>query len=180
MLVLQLILFGLAMGANNALASVALGTSQLSRVHQLRTALIFAVFEAIMPIVGMAIGESVAGGVGNKARWIGIAVLVIMGIYSLVKRDGGDDETDKAVKAKGASILFLAVALSLDNLTVGFGIGMFNAPIALAAVIFGVVSLMMTLIGLEIGRFLGKRLSISADKLSGVVLLVVAGVMAFA
>lgn len=167
------------MGANNGLASVALGTSQLSRAHQLRTALIFAVFEAIMPVIGMIIGESVAGNIGGKARWVGIAVLVIMGVYSLFKRDGGEDEADKAAKAKGASILFLAVALSLDNLTVGFGVGMFNAPLVLAAVIFGLVSLLMTLAGLELGRYLGKKVNLSADKLSGAVLLIVAGVMAF-
>ncbi|WP_223203959.1 manganese efflux pump MntP [Alicyclobacillus suci] len=177
-LIWQLIMFGLAMGANNGLASVALGTSQLSRVQQWRTALIFAVFEAVMPVIGMLIGESIAGSIGGKARWVGIAVLVIMGIYSVFKRDGDEDEADKAVKAKGASIIFLAVALSLDNLTVGFGVGMFDAPLLLAAVVFGLVSLLMTLAGLEFGRYLGKRVNISADKLSGVVLLIVACVMA--
>lgn len=167
------------MGANNALASVALGTSQLPRSQQFKTAIIFAVFEALMPVIGMAIGESVAGSIGDKARYVGIGVLVVMGIYSLLKKDGDEDEADKAAKAKGASILFLAVALSLDNLTVGFGVGMFDAPIAIAAIIFGIISLLLTLLGLEIGRFLGKRMSVSADKLSGVVLLIVAGVMAF-
>lgn len=176
-LIWQLILFGVAMGANNGLASVALGTSQLSRSHQFRTALIFAVFEAVMPIIGMVVGESFVGSIGHKARFIGIAVLVVMGMYSLLKRSHGDDEVDKAAKAKGLSILFLAVALSLDNLTVGFGVGMFDAPLLLAAVTFGVVSLVMTFIGLEVGRLLGNRLSLSSDKLSGVVLLIVAAVM---
>lgn len=176
---MQLVLFGLAMGANNALASIALGTSQLSRTQQLKTAIIFAVFEAIMPIIGMVVGESLAGGIGAKAKWVGIAVLILMGFYSILKRENGEDEADKAARAKGLNVLFLAVALSLDNLTVGFGIGMFNAPIVVAAVIFGIVSLLMTLIGLEIGRFLGRRVSIPADKMSGVVLLIVAGVMAF-
>ncbi|WP_174520811.1 manganese efflux pump MntP [Alicyclobacillus acidiphilus] len=167
------------MGANNALTSVALGTSQLTRGQQFRTAIIFAVFEAIMPIIGMVIGESVAGGIGQKAKYIGIAVLVIMALYSLLRKDNGEDEASRAARAQGAKILFLAIALSLDNLTVGFGVGMFDAPLGLAAIVFGVISLLMTLAGLELGRFLGKRISVSPDKLSGVVLLLVAGVMAF-
>ncbi|KRW93028.1 hypothetical protein SD51_00895 [Alicyclobacillus tengchongensis] len=174
----QLILFGLAMGSNNALASVGLGTSQLTRAQQWRTALIFAVFEAIMPVIGMVIGESVAGDIGRRAKLVGIAVLVVMGVYSLLRREGGDDEAERAAKARGMKILFLAIALSLDNLTVGFGIGMFNAPLGIAAVIFGVISLCLTLLGLEVGRHLGRRVSLSPDKLSGAVLLIVAGVMA--
>lgn len=133
-----------------------------------------------MPVIGIIIGESVVGGIGQKARFVGIGVLVVMGVYSLLKRSGdGEDEAERIAKSKGFNILFLAVALSLDNLTVGFGVGMFNAPLAVAAVVFGVVSLVMTLLGLEIGRMLGKRVSVSPDKLSGVVLLIVAGVMAF-
>ncbi|MFD1674249.1 manganese efflux pump MntP family protein [Alicyclobacillus fodiniaquatilis] len=178
-LIWQLILLGLAMGANNALASIGLGTSQLPRRTQFRTAIIFAIFEALMPVIGMAVGESLAGAVGNKARLIGIAVLVVMGVYSLFKRDGDVDESDKVAKAHGARIVFLAIALSLDNLTVGFGAGMFHAPLGLAALVFGLVSLGMTILGLELGRAMGKSLTISADKLTGVVLLIVAGVMAF-
>lgn len=166
------------MGANNGLASVALGTSKLSRAQQWRTALIFALFEAGMPVLGMLIGESVAGAIGVKAKMVGILVLAIMGVYCLLKRDGDEDEAEKATKAHGLRILFLAVALSLDNLTVGFGLGMFDAPLALAAIIFGLVSMFMTVIGLEIGRHIGNRIAISADKLSGIVLLIVAGVMA--
>lgn len=132
-----------------------------------------------MPIIGMVIGESVAGGIGQKAKYIGIAVLVIMALYSLLRKDNGEDEASRAARAQGAKILFLAIALSLDNLTVGFGVGMFDAPLGLAAIVFGVISLLMTLAGLELGRFLGKRISVSPDKLSGVVLLLVAGVMAF-
>lgn len=132
-----------------------------------------------MPVLGMYIGETLAGSVGTKAKWIGIAVLAIIGLYSLLKRDGDDDETEKVTKAQGSRVLFLAVALSLDNLTVGFGLGMFDAPIIIAALVFGIISFLMTVVGLELGRFIGKRVSVSADKLSGVVLLVVAGIMAF-
>jgi len=173
----QLVVLGVALGLNNALASVALGTMQMPRRHQLRTAILFAVFEAVMPVIGLLLGESVAGSIGGKARFVGAAVLVAVGLYGLFKQADKKEESTGPVHGFGMNTIVLAIALSLDNLTVGFGLGMFHVPIALAATIFGSVSLVMTLLGLEVGRFLGSRVHLSADKLSGAVLLLVAGML---
>lgn len=169
----------MAMGANNGLAALGLGTSQIPRSRQWQIALVFSCFEAVMPIVGMYIGESLAGFVGDKAKWVGVAVLALVGLYSLVKRDGAKDESQQMQQAYGSKIVFLAIALSLDNLTVGFGLGMFHAPLVVAAIVFGLVSFTMTSLGLELGRYVGRRVSISSDKLSGTVLLLAAGAMMF-
>lgn len=183
----QLVLLGMAMALNNALAAVAIGTNGLPRRHQLRIALVFALFEALMPIIGILLGHAIAGSVGDMAKWIGITVLVLMGLYSLFKRDKPNSSSHlapthqpKVSHKLNAQSVLMAVALSLDNLTVGFGLGMFHAPLALSAVIFGIVSLGMTIFGLEIGRALGAKIQLDADKLAGGILLIVAGVMAFA
>ncbi|MCF8564960.1 manganese efflux pump MntP family protein [Alicyclobacillus tolerans] len=170
----QLVMLGLAMALNNTFASIALGAANMRRWHQLRTALVFGIFEAIMPVAGMWVGQDLAGFIGDKARYIGVLVLVLAGLYSLFKAAKQDEGEHRA---QGFQTVFLAVALSLDNLTVGFGLGMLKLPLGLAALVFGTVSLVMTFVGLEIGRFLGRKVSLSADKLSGIVLLVAAGAM---
>lgn len=171
----QLGILGLALGLNNALASVALGTMQIPRTKQLMIALIFGIFEAGMPVLGMWIGKDLSMLIGNKAKFVGIFILAVVGIYSLLKSGDGDDETPAGTL--GVRTLVLAGALSLDNLTVGFALGMMSLPMGLAALVFGIISLGMTLIGLEIGRFIGSRVNVSADKLSGAVLLVTAVLM---
>lgn len=176
-MVWQLLFLGLALGTNNALASIALGTSGMPRSRQFTTAVIFGVFEAIMPILGIWIGEQVAGIVGDKAKIFGVVILVLVGLWALFKKSGKEN-SNEPVKSMGNTMI-LAVALSLDNLSIGFGLGMLQVPLVLAAIVFGVVSLVMTFIGLEIGRFLGSRINVSADKLSGAVLLLVAGFMIF-
>lgn len=180
----QLIALGMALALNNTLASVALGAGYMPRWHQLRTALLFAFFEALMPLLGVLTGQEAALLIGSKARFIGIGVLAVVGIYSLVKVEKKDEPqpsdepaTRKLAARPRTQTLVLAFALSIDNLTVGFGLGMLHVPLLLATVTFGVVSLVMTLIGLEIGRYLGSKFTLSADKLSGVVLLLTAGVM---
>jgi putative Mn2+ efflux pump MntP len=172
-LVWQLVVLGIALGMNNALASVALGTTNMTRGHQIRTALTFGLFEALMPILGLLIGAELSQMIGNLAKYVGIGVLVALAVYLLFK---SADEEERPKKA-GVQGVLLAVALSLDNLTVGFGLGMLQVPLAAAAVTFGLVSLVMTFVGLEIGRFVGAKVSLSADKLSGGVLLLVALLM---
>lgn len=181
----QLIALGMALALNNTLASIALGAGYMPRWHQLRTALLFALFEALMPLLGVLTGQVAAMLIGSKARFVGIGVLAVVGIYSLVKVDAKDEpqlsdemSLDRKRSARPRmQTLILAVALSIDNLTVGFGLGMLHVPLLLATLTFGVVSLVMTLIGLEIGRYVGSKFTLSADKLSGVVLLLTAGVM---
>ncbi len=171
----QFIVLGAAMGLNNALASVALGTMQIPWRQQWTTAILFGLFEAGMPIVGMWLGQDLSHLIGGKAKFIGIGVLALVGIYSLVKHSDADETV---LRGLGWKTLMLAAALSLDNLTVGFALGMIRLPIAVAAMIFGIISLVMTLIGLELGRYIGSRVRVDADKLSGAVLLLTAVAMA--
>lgn len=169
-------MLGAALGMNNALASVGLGATQMKRSHQLRAALVFAAFEALMPVIGVALGAQLSTVFGTRARLVGIGVLVVAGLYGFFKAEADSKDGAKPVTSI-ARVALLAVALSLDNLTVGFGLGMFHVPVYTAAITFGCVSLVMTLVGLEAGRYLGNKLTVSADKLSGVVLLVTAGLM---
>jgi putative Mn2+ efflux pump MntP len=52
-------------------------------------------------------------------------------------------------------VLVSAVALSLDNLAAGFALGTFRVGLAVAVPVFGVVSVVMSLAGLELGARIG-------------------------
>ncbi|SFU51141.1 manganese efflux pump MntP family protein [Alicyclobacillus macrosporangiidus] len=175
-MLLQLVLIGLALGMNNTLASVALGTTNMKRSQQMGTAVLFALFEAVMPLAGLFLGGQLSRAVGGASRDVGVGLLVILGAYLIVK---AEEAVGPPGRTMGVRSLMLAVVLSLDNLTVGFGLGMLHVPILLAAAVFGLVSLTMTLLGLELGRWLGARLTVPADRLSGVVLLGIAALMWF-
>lgn len=172
----QLITLALALALNNSMAAVALGSSGMRRRRQFSTALLFALFEALMPVAGVLMGEGAARFIGTPARYVGVVVLVAAGVYSLIQvGQAGEDNQQKGVS--GMRLLAMSVALSLDNLTVGFGLGMLHAPVGMAALVFGVVSLVMTLVGLEVGRFIGRAVNISAELITGIVLLATAGLM---
>lgn len=170
----QLIGLGVVLALNNAMAAVALGTEDMGRWAQLRIATLFAIFEAFMPVMGLLLGKVLANAIGSRAHFIGIVILALTGIYSLIKRDGQGSGSNTRTKT-----LFYAVILSLDNMAVGFSLGLFSVPVVTAAVVFGTVSLLLTFAGLEVGRLMRRRMKLSPDKFTGAVLLATACVMFF-
>jgi putative Mn2+ efflux pump MntP len=70
-------------------------------------------------------------------------------------------------------LLVMALALSIDNLAVGFAIAIYKVPIAEAAVLMAAVSVAMSLVGLELGHRLGERVEEWSEEIGGGVLILV-------
>ncbi|WP_082015051.1 manganese efflux pump MntP family protein [Streptacidiphilus jiangxiensis] len=65
------------------------------------------------------------------------------------------------------------IALSIDNLAVGFALGAYHLSLALAAVVIGLVSVALSLLGLELGNRLGTKTGERGELLGGLVLVAV-------
>lgn len=172
----QLSVLGIALALNNAMAAVAIGSQPMGRWKQVKIAFTFSLFEALMPIVGVFCGQVIAHSIGSLGHYVGIGILAATGLYTLLKPNKEQTPSNATLQWK---IVGFAVLLSLDNLAVGFSLGLFSVPFALAAVVFGAVSLVMTFLGLEVGRLVHSRMNVPADRLTGTVLLVTACVMVF-
>ena len=162
----------LALGFDTFAVAVGLGLSGLSRRDRYRCSVSFALAEGVMPLVGFLIGKVVASAAGNAASYIAIALLFGIGIYTIWD---GDDETVPAFTATSLSALaLLAASVSLDELAVGFSLGLLHIPILLAAVLIAVQAFSLTLLGTAIGRTVGAQVSGRASSLSGIVLTLLA------
>ncbi len=172
-----LLLVALSVGLDNFGAAAALGVAGTGDHLRLRVAAIFGVFEAAMPVVGILIGDSVAGSLGRHANLVAGLVLCLAGVYALVQdlRAGGS-AADGPAEPSGPSLrrlIVLAVALSIDNLAIGFALGAAHVNVLLTAAVIGVVSVGLTLAGLELGRRLGPRLGTWGERAGGVLLIAV-------
>ncbi len=67
-------------------------------------------------------------------------------------------------------LLVSGLALSIDNLAVGFALGTYHVALLTAAALIGAVSVTMALAGLELGRLLGSRIGERGEALGGIVL----------
>jgi putative Mn2+ efflux pump MntP len=70
-------------------------------------------------------------------------------------------------------LIVTAIALSIDNLAVGFALAVYQFNIVLAAATMGVISVALSLVGLELGSRLGSRIEEWSEELGGAVLILV-------
>lgn len=73
-------------------------------------------------------------------------------------------------RRESIKLLVSGFALSLDNLVAGFALGAYQVGIVAGALVFGLVSIVMSLAGLELGARVGRRSGVSGEVIGGVVL----------
>jgi putative Mn2+ efflux pump MntP len=177
---LALAMVAVSVGFSNLAAAIGLGAAGgVSAATRLRVALIFGLFEAGMPIIGLLIGNSIATSIGREAKWVGAMLLVgvgCYGIFTFIRKIGFADVTRAAAPVRGSGgreWIRLAVsgfALSLDNLIAGFALGSYQVNLVTGTLVFGIVSIAMSLAGLEFGARLSGRVGDSGELVGGVVL----------
>ena len=169
---ITLLLLGFALSLDSFRVSVGLGTLKLSRLRQLQIVIAFGVCDAIAPLIGLLIGQSLLKVVGPWVEHIGPLMLCAYGVYVIyiAKRCAGSEtgETDRWM------VLGLPLSLSLDNLIAGTTLGMIGFPILLSITIIGVMSSLLALAGLRLGKTAVNFLRFRADLIGGVVLIFIA------
>jgi putative Mn2+ efflux pump MntP len=169
---------------SNLAASIGIGAGGVSAATRVRVLLTFGLFEAAMPIIGLLLGQAVAGYLGHFAKYIGAALLVLTGAYTIWqgRRAAAREQRSGTVVAvqgmRTHQLLVTALALSIDNLAVGFALATYHVQIVLAAVMMGVVSVVMSLVGLELGSRLGERVEKWSEEIGGAVLIGVGAALA--
>jgi putative Mn2+ efflux pump MntP len=176
---LALLLVAVALGLSNFAAAIGIGISGTDARARLRVGIIFGVFEAGMPVAGLALGRGLAGPLGHAAHWTGAALLIATGAYGLVqaRRDGPADQAQPAAQHAGRLIV-TGLALSIDNLAVGFALGTYHLSLAVSAAVIGAVSVAMSLAGLELGARIGTRTGRYGEYFGGAILILVGAAIA--
>ena len=157
--------------------AAALGVAGLERKDRLRVALVFTVFEAGMPIVGILAGRLVGGLMGGWAGYGGIALLILAGV--LLLRPGKDEDGEERrlnllAHARGLAIIDLGLSISLDELTIGLSAGLLGLSIAVTVIWVAVQAFAAAQVGLRFGARVGEALRERSEQAAGVALIAVA------
>jgi putative Mn2+ efflux pump MntP len=177
--VLALLLLAVALGLSNLAAAVGIGVSGIGGRTRVRVAVVFGLFEAGMPVLGLALGHGLAAGLGQAARWAGGAVLTTVGVVSLILARRGAARDRAPVPGRDGRpwrtgrIAASGLALSADNLAAGFAVGAYHTGLAAAAAVFGAVSVAMSLAGLEMGARIGAAAGDRSELVASAMLIAV-------
>ncbi len=168
-----LLLVAVSVGLSNFAAAIGIGTGGVDNRTRLRVGLIFGLYEAGMPVAGLVAGQQFASALGRATHWVGGALLIALGLYGLVKsiRSAGDSEAGQARPASGSRLLISGFALSIDNLVIGFALGTYQVAVLTGAVVIGLISVGMSLAGLELGARIGKWSGPRGEQIGGLILI---------
>ena len=133
----------------------------------------FGGFQALMPLVGFFLGTLFAGAIEAFDHWVAFGLLVIIGINMLKEAFscGCDCEDQPDADLSVKTMFVMAVATSIDALAVGISLAMAgNVNIWFAVALIGVITFVMSAMGVKIGNVFGSRFEKKAQIAGGVIL----------
>lgn len=166
---------GLAMDAFSVSLANGLNEPKMKNNKMCGVAGVFAVFQAVMPMVGWICVHTVVRYFKSFEKfipWIALILLLFIGGKMLLEGIKNKEDEVEKTKVSFAVLLVQGVATSIDALSVGFTIAEYGLFMAIVcALIIAVVTFIISMAGLFIGKKVGTKLSNKANILGGVILI---------
>jgi manganese efflux pump family protein len=175
---LKLIGLVIPLGLDTFAVAAALGMAGLKARDRTRVSLIFTAFETGMPLIGFFAGNLAGRAVGNAADYVAIAILIALGLFML--RPQAEDEEQRLsllARTRGLAAVGLGVSISIDELAIGFTIGLLYFPVLVILVLIAAQTFIVTQLGFRLGQRIGERIREGAERLAGVALAVLGFVL---
>ncbi|WP_143350042.1 manganese efflux pump MntP [Enterobacter mori] len=168
-----LLAFGMSMDAFAASIGKGATLHKPKFSEALRTGLIFGAIETLTPLIGWGLGMLASQFVLEWNHWIAFILLVFLGGRMVIEGfRGNSDEDDEPQHRHGFWLLVTtAIATSLDAMAVGVGLAFLQVNIIATALAIGCATLIMSTLGMMVGRFIGPLLGKRAEILGGIVLI---------
>jgi putative Mn2+ efflux pump MntP len=160
------------LGLDTFAVSALLALGGLPSRQRLRVSLLFAAFEAAMPLVGVLVGHGLAHLLGHSASYLAGGILIALGGWMLVQDEGAErTSVERLASGHGMALVALGLSVSLDELAIGFTIGLLHLSLWLAIVLIGAQAFVMAQLGFRLGARLGERIREGAERLAAIALL---------
>jgi manganese efflux pump family protein len=169
---LKLLAFVLPLAVDSFAAAAAIGAAQATNAWQrLRISLVFLAFEGGMPLIGLGLGATLARGIGHVAQYVAAAAVIGIGGWMLLAND--QDEVDRAVRittSHGLALVGLGISISLDELAIGFSIGLSRLPVIAVIAAIALQAFAAAQLGLATGAKIAERWRERAERFAGIAL----------
>ena len=141
----------------------------------------FGGFQALMPLIGYAIGSRFEKYVETYAPWIAFVLLTLIGVNMIIEAlSKKDDDTSAELNFK--TMFFMAVATSIDALAIGITfacISVYIVPanaltnVLIGCSIIGIITFVIACVGVKIGSIFGTKFKSKADLAGGIILILI-------
>ena len=172
-------LFLLAVGVSMDAFSVSICKGLSMRRMRWDVALVlglaFGGFQALMPLIGYFLGSQLMWLIEPIDHWVAFILLALIG-GNMIREALGDDEEEEVVEFERLDlkeVLLLAIATSIDALSVGIAFASLKVNIWLSVALIGVTTFCFSVAGVAIGCAFGSRYERPAEVCGGVILVLI-------
>ena len=122
-----------------------------------RIAFHFGLFQAILPIIGWLFGNTIEPYLRDIDHWVAFGLLAFVGFRMVRSGLSKNEEENPKDPSRGLTMVMLSIAVSIDALAVGLSLGVIGVTIWTPALVIGLVTSVLSLVGLRMGNGFGKR-----------------------
>lgn len=165
---------GLSMDAFAVSICKGLSVKKANAKGMLSCGLWFGGFQALMPLIGFLLGSVFADQIVAVDHWVAFVLLAFIGANMLKEAFSKDSdcECDNKADFSVKTMFTMAVATSIDALAIGISLAMVgDVNIWVAIILIGVVTCILSALGVKIGSVFGDRFEKKAQIAGGVILI---------
>jgi putative Mn2+ efflux pump MntP len=162
---------GLAMDAFAVAIVSGVAYKQLKVNNAFRIAVFFGGFQAFMPVVGWLCGLGARELLVSYDHWVAFGLLAAIGTKMIYESFRIRQTEQRSDPMSMLILLSLSVATSIDALAVGISLSFLDNSIATAAVVIGLVTFILSYLGVYIGKTVGHFFENKIEAVGGLVLI---------
>ena len=170
----EIFFISIGLGMDAFAVSVCKGLSMLKMKWKkaLIIAVYFGIFQALMPVIGFLFAKNFSNEIININYWIAFILLLIIGINMIIESLKKEEKEDDDISFK--TMIILGLATSIDALAVGVSLAFLSVKIYIPAFSIGIITLILSLIGVKIGNSFGTKYKRKSEILGGIILIIIA------
>lgn len=177
-LFIELLLMGIGLAMDAFAVSVCKGLAmrKVNKKQAVVIGLFFGGFQALMPLLGWALGTRFEKYIVSVDHWIAFALLAVIGgkmIAESFKKEEAVEIKEMDAPLDIKELVVMAVATSIDALAVGITFAFLQYPIIEAISIIGIVTFFISIAGVYIGNFFGDKYKSKAELAGGLILVLI-------
>lgn len=169
---IELIILSIGLGMDAFAVSVCKGIS-MKKMNWKKAGIIglyFGGFQALMPVLGYFLGSTFASAIESIDHWIAFILLGLIGV-NMIKEAFSSESENSNDDVGFKTMIILAIATSIDALTVGITFAFLNVNLILAVSLIGIITFVLSVIGTKVGNKFGDKYENKAEFIGGIVLI---------
>jgi len=170
----QIPVLAVCLGVDAFSVALSVGHTGVGPRSTFRLSFHFGLFQFLMPLLGWLVGSQLSRVVAELQHWVAFGILAAIGLHMLYGALFSDQQRDNRDHSRGWTLVGLSLAVSIDALGAGVSIGILRMPLFSTAVVIGLVTGLMTLVGISLSRRIANVVGRRIEAVGAVVLIALA------